>query len=259
MPPSGIRRRVAQVLWWVSLLILASGLALPPLGIPAPLGLLIGTGMVTLGLSALLAGEIVAGPEPRSYTVRGQVVRGRLDGRVGMCDLEVSACPNDRVASLRFGPFGKPGFEIVEGVAYLRLRNGLFRPNLTRWQSDLAGNVLWDIDVRSSLGEVALDLSNLRLERVNASTALGRLSVRCPRRGYVQMRLRSLLGTIELIIPPQVGARVTLRRGQLAHVTLNNERLLAIGGGRYSTPDFDTAPAQVEIRIESSAGDIFLN
>jgi hypothetical protein len=176
-----------------------------------------------------------------------------------MCDLEVSACPNDRVASLRFGPFGKPGFEIAEGVAYLRLRNGLFRPNLTRWQADLAGNVLWDIDVHSSLGEVVLDLSNLRLERVSATTGLGRLSVKCPQRGYVQMHLLSLLGTIELHIPSQIGARVTIKRGQLAHVILNNERLLAIGAGRYSTPDFDTASAQAEIRIESGAGDIILS
>jgi hypothetical protein len=162
------------------------------------------------------------------------------------------------VATTRYGPIGRPHFTAEDGVADLRLKGSILRPNIARWQADLAGNVLWDIDARSSLGDLVLNLVDLRIEQVSAATMFGRLAIACPARGYVQIDLRSAFGVIEVRVPPDVGARVTVERGELSTLSIKNERLLALSQRRYATHDFDSAPAQVEIHIKSTAGDVFL-
>ncbi len=251
-----LRRALSQILLFGSLIILAAGAATTFTGIRiiAP-GLWVGAGIAGLGLSALLAGELIASSEPRPFTARGQVVRGELDVRAGPCDLTVGACGTDRVATVVHGPFGKPKFKVEEGIATLTLDNGLI-PNITQWQADLARNVLWDIDLRAGLGDLTVDLSSLRIERFAARTRLGRLSLICPARGYTQMNLRSGLGEIEVRIPEHVGARLNIKHGALATVKIYNERLIALDDHRFTTPEFEASSAQVEIRIHSAAGDI---
>ncbi len=260
MKANPLRRRLSQGLWWIGLALIAAGLLglFASVHMPVPIPVLIGAGVTALGLNILLSGDLVVGSEPRVFTARGQVVRGELLARAALSDLVVSSGPNDRVASVRYGPIGRPDFHAESGVAHLRLRGGLLRPNIARWQADLASNVLWDIDARSSLGDLVLNLRDLRLERVTARTLAGRLAVNCPTRGYVQMRLKTGIGIVEVRIPPEVGVQVAIRRGELATVTIKNERLLALSQRRYTTHDFETAATQIEIVIESAAGDILL-
>jgi hypothetical protein len=258
MQETAFTRRLAQITWWVGLVSLATGLAMPALRVRFPVGIPVGVGVAALGVHILLAGEITTGPVPRSFTVRGPVVRGQVEVRAGLCNFALGACPTDRIATVRYGPFGEPGFEVREGIAYLQLRNPLHRPNIAQWRADLASNVLWDAEVRSWLGDLTLDLSALRVEHLVARTGLGYLKVTCPQRGYTRMHLRTGLGRVELCIPPSVEARLAVKQGQLATLTVKNERLLALGQGRYATPDFDDAPVQVEVQIESAAGDIIL-
>ena len=72
------------------------------------------------------------------------------------------------------------------------------------------------------------------------------------------MNVRSALGEVEINIPPQVGAKVVIKSGALAMVAIQNERLQPVKRNRYATADFGSAPAQVEIRIDTAAGDVVL-
>jgi hypothetical protein len=251
-------RQVAQALWWIGLVMMVVGISMAVLRFGAPGYILLGGGFVAFGLNALIGGELIAGPEPRPFTARGTVVRGFLEAKTGLCDLSVGVCGSDRIAAVQYGPLGKPGFEVRDGVAHLRLVQAAFQPNVTTWRADLANNVLWDIEAGSFLGDLSLDLSNLRLEEVRARTSLGYLNIVCPTRGYARMNVRSSLGEIEINIPPQVGAKLVIKRGALATVTIQNERLQPVKRNRYTTSDFDTATAQVEIQIETAAGDVVL-
>lgn len=254
----GLRRSLAQLLVWVTLLILIAGLGTTLAGLRLiPPGLWIGGTLAGLGLSTLLVGELVAGPLPKPFTARGQVVRGELIVRAGPADLTVSVCGADRIATVRHGPLGRPKFAVQDGVAQLKMSNGLI-PSITQWQADLARNVLWDLDLRSGLGELVADLSHLRVERVAARTGMGRIEITCPTRGYSQMTLRAGAGDIEVRIPENVGVRLQIRHGELATLRIDNERVQATGSRRYATPDFDSAATQIEIRIDSSAGDIVI-
>jgi predicted membrane protein len=88
---------------------------------------------------------------------------------------------------------------------------------------------------------------------------MGRLRVICPETlGHTEIELKTTLGTIEVIIPEGVGAQVTVSHGSLGTVRQKNERLLAPGQRRYVTADFESAAAQVDIRIEAASGDVVL-
>jgi hypothetical protein len=198
---------------------------------------------------------LVVGAEPRPFSARGSVVRGHLEARTGLCDLRVAQCGPERIAGIVYGPFGKPGLDVVDGVAEIRLRP-TFPPAVTRWQSDLAGNVLWDADIRSFLGDLLLDLNALRFESLSARTRLGRLSIALPRRGYARMELKTGLGDVEVFIPPETGLKAAVRRGPLAAVRIKDERLSEFRPDRFSTPDFDTAQSQIELVIDTWGGDV---
>jgi hypothetical protein len=137
------------------------------------------------------------------------------------------------------------------------LTNALLRPNVTLWRTDLASNVLWDVVARSSLGNLRLNLGGLRLERVEAHTWGGRLSLTCSDRGYVEIQLSTRIGEIEVTVPPDTGAEIVVESGVLGTVTSRNDRLIALGH-RYVTPDYEGASSQVSIRIKARSGDVYL-
>ena len=258
MQATGMRQGVARFLFWIALILGIAGIGMTFAGMRmVPPAVLIGAPLAALGLSILLGGEIIAGGAPRTYAVRGQVVRGDLVARTGPADLMVSSGGIDRVASMKHGPLGKPKFTIEDGVANLRMSNSIL-PNIAEWEAKLAGNVLWDIDARSGLGTLSLDLTNLRIERVVAHSSLGRVEIKCPSRGFAQLFLSAGLGEIDLTIPEHVGARVMITRGALSDVEILNERLQALDAKRYVTPDFESASAQVEIKIDPGPGDVII-
>jgi hypothetical protein len=252
-----LRRRIGRVLWWIGLPATAGGIVGFALKAQLPGGIALGTGLALIGLNILLNGELIVGPEPRPFSARGSAVRGRLEARTGLCDLRVATCGPERIAGIVYGPFGKPGFEVVDGVAELQLRP-TFPPAITRWQSDLAGNVLWDARIRSFLGDLVLDLNQLRFETLSAQTTLGRLSIALPRRGYARMSVNSSLGEIEVFIPAETGVKIAVRRGALATIHVTDPRLVEVSPGQYVTPDFDTTQGQVELAIRTWSGDVTL-
>jgi hypothetical protein len=260
MPLSTFHKRIVQVLWWGGLGLLVGGALLLALRYRLVGGAVLGVGLAALGVNALLGGgELHTGYEIRPFTARGVVVRGRLESNSLLSDLSVGSCGVDRIAAVRFGPFGRPQFNVVDNVAYLRLRGSPLRPNVSSWEANLAGNVLWDVEARSWLGDLTFDLGDLRLDQVDIRSSLGALAVTCPTHGYTHLRLKTRIGQITLHVPPEVEARVRLKRGWLSTVRIKNERLLSVGKRRFCTPDFDSAAAQVEVTIEVGSGDVILD
>jgi hypothetical protein len=257
---STFHKRIVQVLWWGGLGLLIGGALLLALRYRLIGGAGLGIGLAALGVNALLGGgELRTGYEIRPFTARGVVVRGRLESNSLLSDLTIGSCGTDRVAAVRFGPFGKPQFTVIDNVAHLRLRGSPLRPNVATWEANLAGNVLWDVEARSWLGDLTFDLGSLRLDQVDIRSALGTLTVTCPAHGYTHLHLKTQIGQIVLNVPPEVEARVRLKRGWLSTLRVKNERLLSVGRRRFSTPDFDSAAAQVEVTIEVGAGDVILD
>jgi hypothetical protein len=251
-------RTLLQWMFWIGLILCIAGIAMPFAGLRNTGNFVLGTGLATIGLNMLLGGELITGPLPRSFTVRGPVVRGHVMVKAGLSDLLLESGSGDRIASVIFGPAGTPGFEVTEGVAYLRLKNPLLAQNITRWQASLAGNVLWDLDYRSFLGDLKADLENLRFEQINIRTVFGGIDLTSPRRGYTRIELHTVVSPITIHIPLKVGARITVRGGALTVTNVINPRLEIVRRGRYETQGFDSSTGQVEIHIEALAGEVTL-
>lgn len=250
--------QVARVLWLLGWPLLIAGVVMLFLGVSPTFRIVMGAGFVLLGINVILARDLSSARPTRSFTARGQVVRGELHSRTGLSDLSIGTCDPDRVAQTRYGPFGTPEFDFRDGIAYLFMNRRAVSVNLSYWRADLAGNILWDLDLRSFIGNLTLDLSALRLENVSVRSMMGRISVNCARRGYPTIDLKTGIGEIEVHVPEGVGARITVTRGRLATFNIENPRLLLVGSGQYTTPDFDQTAAHAEIVIHSAAGDILL-
>ncbi|NDJ52839.1 MAG: hypothetical protein GYB68_07130 [Chloroflexi bacterium] len=251
-------RRIAQGLWWLGLLLIVGGAALVVAQVPGIPGLaVLGGGLAALAVNALLAGDIIIGPAPKPFSIRGSVVRGDVLVKAGLSDISMRSRGPGRIAQLQYGPFGQPGFEIKDGVAYLTMTGNL--TNATDWEAELANNVLWDLRVQSSLGNQSLDLSGVRMEKARFRSLLGNISVACPQRGVVKMGYKTLLGRIELAIPEGIGADVRVKVGPLASLTVNNERLVFLDDSHLISEDRDEQAAQLEIIIEAGLGDVVLN
>jgi len=250
------KRRFLRVLWALGALATVGGIAagLAGLAMPAPL-IIVGAGLALLGLNGLVAGDWLVGPPPKPFTARGQVVRGVVEIHAGWSDVAVGDGPIDRIASVTYGPFGKPDFAFEEGVAHLRLRRML---PFSRWQADLAGNVLWDVRARSTVGDLMLDLSKLRIEEVRARCGAGRLTVRCPSRGFARLALHTTLGQIEVIIPPEVGIRLRVQATRLAAIRIGAPGLYPTGDGSYATDGYEAAAAAVDVMVSASAGEVIV-
>lgn len=257
-------RVLPRILFWLSLLLFAAGLVIQVTGlVVVQPGVLFGAGLITLALNILLGGDIIVGSGLQTFSARGQVVRSQLEVKAGLCDLSIGKGPDDRVALLRYGPMGQPQFSIDDGVGRLSLQQSVLKPNISHWQTGLAANILWDVDVRSGLGDINLNLTDLRVEEVHASTSFGRIQVACPRRGYVHIQLSSGLGQVEVVLPEanHVGVRLRIERGTLSSLTFKTAagRLLDAGDNHYHTPDFEQSDAHVEIDIRSPIGDVVVS
>src|SRR5688500_16794380 len=218
----GMRHQLARILFWLSILAAVASAVIIAANIQVvPPTALIGITGAVFGLSVVLGGEVIAAGQPKQYVVKGAVVRGEVEVRAGLADLALDSGKPDRVATLHHGPLGKPKLKVEDGMASLRLANGLI-PNIAQWDAKLAPNVLWDIDAKSSLGELSLDLSHLRVERVIAETGWGKIEVKVPTRGYTQLFLVSGAGDVIVHIPDEVGARFVITTGTLATVSITN-------------------------------------
>ncbi len=264
MPKAKSTRFVPRALFWLSLLLFAAGLVIQLTAlVNVQPGILIGAGLISLALNILLGGDILIGGGLRTFSARGQVVRSLFDVQTGLCDLSVGKGPNDRVALMRYGPMGQPTFTVTDGVGHLSMHQSLKRPNIAHWQTGLAANILWDIAVCSSSGDINLNLTDLRVEQVSAQTTLGRIQVACPQRGYVTLDLRAQLGQVEVVLPESegIGVKIEIRRGPLSSLTFKTEsgRLLDVGDNIFMTAGYDNAQAHVDISIRSSIGDVIIS
>ena len=72
------------------------------------------------------------------------------------------------------------------------------------------------------------------------------------------MELKTTTGLIEVTIPGGVGAHVHIESGTLANIDIRNEKLLAEDQQTFSSLDFETAAATVELHIKADAGDVII-
>jgi hypothetical protein len=254
-----LRRRIARPLFFISVLLFVAALALYLLNTPVYPGFLLGLGILGLGLNVLLGGDIIIGAVPRQFVAKGNVVRGKAVIKAGLCDLALTHGSNSRVATVRSGPVGKPQFAIRDGVAYLQVTQPRLLKNIANWEAGLATNILWDLNLSSGLGDMVLDLSQLRVGYAAVRTRSGHVVLRLPNRGAASIDITAGMGEVEIALPPDVGARITVPPKELVNVRVENPRIQPLGIDGYVTANFERASTQIEVTVNARAADIIFS
>lgn len=257
-----MRRVLALVLFWTAVLLAVAGGLTTAFGLLGlPLGVWLGAALMTLGLNVLVGGDLIVAPDAKPFSVKAKVSRAVLDIAAELPDVEVRANNDyERLATVRAMAGGGPNLEVVEGVAHLRLaQSSPWIPGAANWQARLATNVLWDVKARSLLGHLNVDLSGIRVDRVALKSLLGGVHVTCPRRGRPRIELETWLGDLVVVVPSEVGARVKVEPGRLAHVNLDSTAFDQLDETTYVTHNVETAQTVAVITLRTQAGEMRVN
>ncbi len=106
------------------------------------------------------------------------------------------------------------------------------------------------------MGDVRLDLSELKVSRLNLHSGVGSIRVTLPERGSLEGQIDGGIGDIRITVPEGVQARFRVERG-LGDVTIGsrfNRR-----GDYYETEGFSRAESYVELDIDIGIGSITIH
>ena len=253
-------RLLAILLWWIAVLLIVIGVAVNLLGVmDLSLSVWIGGGLLALGLNVLIAGDLVITSASRPASTRSDVSRAILDVRAGLSNMDIRAGDDERLAGIRIGASSSPQITVVDGVAHLLIANRLsWLPTAANWRADLATNVLWDVNARSSIGHLDIDLRSVRVDSVSLRSYMGDIRLQCPRRGRTRLKLETSLGDVEVKVPPQAGALIKVSRGNMAVVSIIGSRFEQLDDNTFATLNVDEASAVAEISLSTRAGEVRL-
>ena len=255
----------------------------------------LGWGVVLLLLGGLmLAGEMgvrINGVSPMSFfwplvlilfggwLVLSVFLRPRMDNQQGSVSLqgasEATMRVNHGAGELRIGGGASAG-NLADGVfaggleqnsrlsgSRLEVRMSppqasfpFFFGNWDRfdWDMRLNAEIPMDLVLQMGANKTEADLKDLRLTSLKVETGASDTRVRLPAQGRLRADFSLGAASLKLTVPEGVAARIRASTGA-ASVSVDTSRFPRMGDG-YQSPDFETAPNAIDIKIEAGAADI---
>lgn len=178
-------------------------------------------------------------------------LRGQSD-MAGLLIADLDLAPGDEVSE-RIRVDGDVGRgRIASDRSFFSLPH-IFGGKGSEWDLQLNTRVRWDLDVNSGVGDVRLDLSELRVGEFNLDSGAGAVEVTMPRRGTVNARVDGGIGDVRINLPEGVQARVRVDRGigDLKIGSRFNRR-----GDYYETEEFSSAESFIDLQVDIGVGSI---
>jgi hypothetical protein len=123
-------------------------------------------------------------------------------------------------------------------------------------QVQLTRDVPISLRTQSGAADTTLDLSGLRVTNLEVSTGASTTLLRLPEAaGTTTARIQGGASTITVEVPPGVAAQVTFQGG-LSTLNVDQSRFPAVGDKKYRSPNYDTSPNKVDLRIEVGAATV---
>ena len=129
----------------------------------------------------------------------------------------------------------------------------IFGRKTSEWDVQLNEQVRWTLDVGSGVGDVRLDLSEVRVSVLTLDTGIGSADVTMPRQGAVRATIDGGVGDITVAIPPGAQARVKVDQGI---GDLNMGRRFEQHGDYFETEGFSSAESFILLEIDIGVGRI---
>jgi hypothetical protein len=262
------RQRRRQRLWALAWLVLGTALLAANLDLLRPearqvvrlgwAGLLLAAGLWQLARG--LARGTPNAP-PTFAMARGDFARGELWVEAGAADVSVSAFAG--ASQLAVGDFpaaGGPALEARGETARVRLR---VRDTLALWpgrgwSAALAKGLPWALDLRSSLGDLTLNLKDLDVTALRVQSTLGHVDLTLPAAGQAEMRVRLRGGDLTVRVPEGMALRVKVSAGPLARVRPDARRFVQLAPGEWATPLYAASATRCTLALDLWAGDLTL-
>lgn len=215
----------------------------------------------SLGLSLLLNSSLSASPRPRPFIFdRGEARRGRVQISAGAIDFNISAHAADMSEILAGGQAAGghiPRFAASGGEASLSFpRRPLPLAGADLSDVTLSPNVPWTLAVKSDLGNIDLDLFELRIPSVVVQGGWGDIHLMSPAAGVTTASLATWLGDARIEIPIGVAARISARAGRFAQIKVDERRWPRAGDGVWASPDYAAAAHKLSIELQTKFGTI---
>jgi len=219
----------------------------------------------------LPVGEPVGGTQALQEALQG-ATSGRVTLRPGVARLRVAALADSlnfvegEIQYERDSLKAEKEYSVGGGQAVLTVRSRsrstqFFRFGQQvseRWNLRFTPRVPLELIVNAGVGDIDLDLSALKVTKLDLDAGVGTLNVSLPMgAGTTSASINAGVGSISVHIPSGVGARVHVSRG-LGSVSVHSGRLVR-SGNDYKSADYDTAENRVDLTVNGGVGSISID
>lgn len=243
-------------------LVLAVNLGIVPPGTQRVLASVGMAGVMAVGLGLVALGERLWGAETVAFAVdRGEAHDADLLVRAGTADVRIDS--TERVGELITGEWpapGRPSVAVSGQHTSVRLEPlwGLSALGRSRWLVAPARDLPWRLDLRSSTGNLDLNLRELAPTAVRVRSTWGDVTLTLPAAGGTDVDIGLVLGDLTIQVPEGVGVKVLLQAGVLADVAFDERRFTRLGPNEIGTPLYAVAAQRCLVAVSMVTGHLQL-
>jgi hypothetical protein len=129
----------------------------------------------------------------------------------------------------------------------------IFGGSANDWELLLNQRVRWELGFNSGVGDVEIDLTDLRVTDLRVDAGIGTTEVTMPRRGTIQARVDGGIGDVRIDIPEGMAARISVDRGISG---LDIASRFQKRGDYYETSNYDQAESYLNLEIDVGIGNV---
>jgi hypothetical protein len=129
----------------------------------------------------------------------------------------------------------------------------IFGGNASKWDLKLNSRVRWELKVDSGVGDVRLDLSDLKVSDLELDSGIGSVHVTLPQRGAVEARIDNGVGEVRINVPEGVQARIKVDRG-IGDLSIGSR--FGRHGDYYETENFSRAESYIDLEVDTGIGSV---
>jgi len=127
--------------------------------------------------------------------------------------------------------------------------------NRIDWDVSLTDEIPLELKINSGASETLLDLTDLQVTNLRIETGASASEIRMPdSMSQTKAVIKAGAASVKAYIPDGVAARIRISGGMMG-ANVNTQRFPK-AGGFYQSPDYETAPFKIELRVETGMGSV---
>lgn len=220
--------------------------------------------LVVIGAYMLVRGDFVITNDSYQFKLtRGSVESATVEINSGEIDVYIGGVSQgnaDRLIVGQFAPQSRPTLDVQEdnhaNLVFARHRTPWL--SFADWDLGLSRDLPWQIVSSTYVGQITADMSQLIIQNALFATGLGDIHLTLPCEAFETVYARSLAGTITVIVPSGIHARITVEGGRFFGISIDENRFNEVDPGVFVTRNTYNLPS-VDVVISGTFGDVFIS